>query len=110
MFVEKKQKEVYIMNLTKLQRNLYKELEQVTNVEEFNNGYKELIKPLTIAQRTYYPRDLVFEQGYVKGTPSALSYTKILEMIKKAGYKQVTADRTWFSYNKVMDVLYSNVF
>ena len=96
--------------MTKLQRNLYKEMEKATNVEEFNKGYNELVKPLTIAQRAYYPRDLVFEQGYVKGTPSASSYTKILEMIKKAGYKQVTADRTWISFNKVMDVLYTNLF
>ena len=98
------------MNLTKLQRNLYKEMEKVTNVEEFNKGYKELIGSLTIAQRAYYDRYVVFNQGYVKGTPKATSYTKMVEMIKKAGYKQVTADRTWISFNKVMDVLYTSLF
>ena len=98
------------MTLTKLQRNLYKEMEKVTNVEEFNKGYAELIRPLTTAQRAYYSKYQVFNQGYAKGTPKATSYTKMLEMIKKAGYKQLTADRTWVSFKKVMDVLYTNLF
>ena len=98
------------MNLTKLQRNLYKELEKVTSVKEFNRGYDELIRPLTIDQRAYYSRYIVFNQGYVKGTPQSLSYAEMVETIKNAGYKQVTADRTWISFNKVMDVLYNNLF
>ena len=97
-------------NLTKLQINLYKELEKVTSVEEFNKGYNDLIRPLTKGQRAYYSRYTVFDQGYVKGTPRALSYDKMIETIKKAGYKQITADRTWISFNKVMDVLYTNLF
>lgn len=39
------------MNLTKLQRNLYKEMKQATNVEQFNKEYKELLSSLPEQQK-----------------------------------------------------------
>jgi len=98
------------MTLTKLQRNLYKEMKQVTNVEQFNNEYKELIISLPEEQKKYYVKETAFTQGYVKGTPQATTFDKRVNMMKKAGYKQVSADRTWLSFDKMAQLLYKELF
>lgn len=98
------------MTLTRLQHTLYKEMKQVTNVEQFDNEYKALLSSLPEEQKKYYTREITFVQGYVNGTPQATTFEKRVNMMKKAGYKQVSADRTWLSFDKVAQLLYKELF
>lgn len=98
------------MTLTRLQRNLYKEMKQATNVEQFNNEYKELLSGLPEQQKRYYDKYNVFMQGYVSGTPQSTSFDERVNMMKKAGYKQISADRTWLAFEKVAQLLYKRYF
>lgn len=96
--------------LTKLQRNLYNELLKHTDARAFDNAYSALMQGLTPAQRKYYPRESVFVQGQVKGSPAHYTVKPSLkELIIKAGYKDTESDRTYKSYFKVLEQLYKLV-
>lgn len=96
--------------LTKLQKNLYNELLKHTDARAFNNAYNGLMQGLTPTQRQYYPRESVFLQGQVKGTPAHYTVKPPLkELLIKAGYKDTESDRTYKSYFKVMKKLYKLV-
>lgn len=85
-------------------------MKKATNVKQFNNRYKELLGALPEQQKKYYDKYNVFMQGYVSGTPQSKSFDSRVNMMKKAGYKQVSADRTWLSFDKVAQVLYKELF
>lgn len=96
--------------LTKLQRNLYSELLKHTDARAFNNAYSALMQGLTPAQQQYYPRESVFLQGQVKGTPAHYTVKPSLEeLLIKAGYKDTKSDRAYKSYLKVIEQLYKLV-
>lgn len=98
-------------NLTKLQINLYNLLKDQTDIVQFNHEYNILIADIPYdTVNKYYSKEFVFNQGYIKGTPANLSYEDRQDLIIKAGYKQPRTDRAWVSFNKVMGVLYTNLF
>lgn len=98
------------MTLTQLQRNLYKELKPLANPEQFNKGYSELLTKVGKEQAKFYDRQFVFSQGYIQGTPQALDINQRIALIKKAGYKQATADRTCLAFDKVAKKIFFEIF
>lgn len=97
------------MTLTKLQKNLYQELLQHVHIQDFIKGYEDITKNLPKPQQAFYTREFVFLQGYVYGTPANLPKQELTKLFIKAGYKQVSADRTWLAFNKVMKKIYELV-
>ena len=97
------------MAMTKLQRNLYKELLPYVDATTFNKGYNELIKKLPKPEHKYYTKRVVFFQGFVYGTPDDLQTDTLKEIFVKAGYKDAESDRTYKSYYKVLEQLYKLV-
>lgn len=49
-------------------------------------------------------------EGYAKGTPQSISYEERMNMMKKAGYKQISTERTCLAFDKVAKVLYEELF
>lgn len=94
---------------TKLQKNLYNELLNETNRPIFNAEYEEMIKHIPENSRKFYSKRFCFLQGYLNGSPMALDVDEQKELLKRAGYKDVSSNRVFTILDDVTNKVYEDL-
>lgn len=87
---------------TNLKKQLYKEILKETNAEIFNAEYKEMIKHIPEKSKKFYNKQFCFLQGYLNGSPMSNSVEEQKQMLKKAGYKNISSDRNFTTMDDVV--------
>lgn len=94
---------------TKLQKNLYNELVKETNAEVFNDEYKAMIKHIPENSKKFYNKRFCFLQGYLNGSPMTLDVDEQKELLKRAGYKDVSSNRVFTILDDVTYKVYEDL-